>query len=110
MGKPRKLSRKEKNEQLITKWAFGILFALCIQFLVYVLILNLVPTMTKTSNPTTIDEVTAQLNSLDYEKENVPVLNSFYVTDNYYTTNGVFKTSVENPTMFIYYYNMCILW
>lgn len=109
MKQARKISRKEKSERLITNWAFGILFALCIQFLVYIVILNLVPTFVKTTNPTDIDIVNAQLNSIEYEEENVPVVNSFYITDNYYTTNGNFKTSVENPTMFIYYYNMFIL-
>ena len=48
MGKRNKISQKEKTENFISKWAFAILFALCIQFLVYIVILNVVPTFTKT--------------------------------------------------------------
>lgn len=109
MASKRMLSRKEKSEKLISKWAFTILFALCIQFLVYLAILNIVPAMVNTNNPSSEDYVNAELNSLEYGENSVTVLNSFYRTDNYYTTNGIFKTSIENPTLFIYYYNMLLL-
>ena len=109
MSITRMLSRKEKAEKLISKWAFAILFGLCIQFLVYIVILNLTPTMVNKKNATEEDFITAEINSIDYEDDSVASLNSFYITDNYYTTNGFFKTSIENPTLFIYYYNMLLL-
>ena len=108
----KKLSKKEKTEQAISKFAFLILFALCIQFLVYVFILNIVPTMVNRTVSTTEDSISAMLNSetlLDKEKKSGAFLNPLYKTDRYYTTNGYFKTSVENPTSIIYYYNMVLL-
>ena len=54
MGKTKKMSRKERSQNLINKWAFAILFALCIQFLVYLFILNVVPTFIKNEAGQTI--------------------------------------------------------
>lgn len=109
MVKQKKESRKERTENFISKWAFTILFALCIQFVVYLVVLNFVPTFITVKNPTEVQRVSADLNSIDADGQAVTVLNPFYKTDNYYTTNGYFKSSIENPTMFIYYYNIILL-
>ena len=109
------LSRKEKAENLMQKWAFGILFALVIELLVYVFVLNLVPTMISRKNVTDQEELT----SLQYNKDLIvsqednvtkaAVLNPFYQTDRYYTSNGNFLSTVDNPTWLIYDYNMVLL-
>lgn len=86
MGRQIKISRKEKNEQFMSKWAFVILFALCIQFLVYLVILNIVPTFVKDENGVTI------INSL------------YYMEKDYYGSS-----QYDNGTRIIYYYNMVLL-
>lgn len=86
MGKQKKLSRKERSEALISKWAFGILFALCIQFLVYLLILNFVPTFLEGANGEVI------INPL------------YYLEKDYYGS-----PQYDNGTRIIYYYNMALL-
>lgn len=108
----KKVSKKQKTEDAISKFAFLILFALCIQFLVYVAIINVVPTMIKKTDLTLEDNVNAALNEstlLDEEGTEIAALNPLYKTDRYYTTYGNFKMSVENPTSIIYYYNMILL-
>ena len=77
----KKLSKKEKTEQAISKFAFLILFALCIQFLVYVFILNIVPTMVNRTVSTTEDSISAMLNSetlLDKEEKSGAFLLHFH--------------------------------
>ena len=86
MGKPKRISRKEKNEQFISKWAFAILFALCIQFLVYLVFLNFVPTFTKNEDGVTI------INPI------------YYLQKDYYGSS-----QYDNGTRIIYYYNMFLL-
>lgn len=108
----KRMSKKEKTEQIISKFAFLILFALCIQFLVYVFILNIVPTMVNRPVSSIEDNISVMLNSetlVDSDGERGAFLNPLYGTDRYYTTNGYFKFSVENPTSIIYYYNMVLL-
>lgn len=108
----RRMSKKEKNEQAISKFAFLILFALCIQFLVYVVILNIVPTMVNRPISSVEDSASIMLNAetaVDNDGKRGAFLNPLYGTDRYYTTNGYFKFSVENPTSIIYYYNMVLL-
>ena len=86
MGKPRKLSRKEMSEKLISKWAFTILFALCIQFLVYLVILNVVPTF------------------VENEAGNVEINSLYFIEKDHYGS-----TQYDNGTRIIYYYNMVLL-
>lgn len=108
----KKMSKKEKAENQISKFAFLILFALCVQFIVYVVIINFVPTMVTKTDLSIADEISAAMNEgtiIDENELKVATLNPLYKTDRYYTTNGNFKTSVENPTSIIYYYNMVLL-
>ena len=86
MGKRNKISQKEKTENFISKWAFAILFALCIQFLVYIVILNVVPTFTKT------------------EEGKITVNSLYYLEKDYYGS-----PQYDNGTRIIYYYNMFLL-
>lgn len=86
MGKPKKMSRKERAENLINKWAFAILFALCIQFLVYIVVLNILPTFVENN-------------------EGVTIINPLYFLEKDYYGSPQY----DNGTRIIYYYNMVLL-
>ena len=96
MKNQRKVSRKEKTEKLISRWAFIILFALSIQFLVYLAILNFSPTIVRNQN----GEAT---------------LNPLYYVEKYYVArdeagNALYGgTNYDNGTRIIYFYNIFLL-
>lgn len=96
MKNQRKVSRKEKTEKLISRWAFIILFALSIQFLVYLAILNFSPTIVRNQN----GEAT---------------LNPLYYVEKYYVArdeagNALYGgANYDNGTRIIYFYNIFLL-
>ena len=96
MKNQRKVSQKEKTEKLISRWAFIILFALSIQFLVYLAILNFSPTIVRNQN----GEAT---------------LNPLYYVEKYYVArdeagNALYGgTNYDNGTRIIYFYNIFLL-
>lgn len=96
MKNQRKVSRKEKTEKLISRWAFIILFALSIQFLVYLAILNFLPTIVRNQN----GEAT---------------LNPLYYVEKYYVArdeagNALYGgANYDNGTRIIYFYNIFLL-
>ncbi len=96
MKNQRKVSRKEKTEKLISRWAFIILFALSIQFLVYLAILNFSPTIVRNQNGE------ATLNPLYYVEK-------YYVARNEAGNALYGGTNYDNGTRIIYFYNIFLL-
>lgn len=96
MKNQRKVSRKEKTEKIISRWAFIILFALSIQFLVYLAILNFSPTIVRNQNGE------ATLNPLYYVEK-------YYVARNEAGNALYGGTNYDNGTRIIYFYNIFLL-
>ncbi len=105
------VSQKDKTDNLISKWAFCILFALTIEILVYLVVLNLVPTMVKktVTDSTELAFVNANSGTMLNNENDAAVLNPFYHSNRYYTSNGAFLKTIDNPTWLIYDYNMILL-